>query len=351
MSDQHSPQERSEGRWTIREEDGGRRLVADGYALPRDPITGKREILVMRVEEHLAILVDARAALQDREAELREAAQIAVEDQSRQRSKAEARANRAEAALREAREEVERVAKQLWRDSQRDTTIIRDAGYMQDAAEKLEALDTSIEDREPEEQQQVGERCGGSGRVLRPVANAGNRRADGSLFQPGDLGYVNGDGEMEVTCSGCPDCKPPAPCSDRASTQGGDASAGGPGTVELQSTGVTGGEPEPDDGLAPETSTRADSLAALLSKTLPFLPDGAGHPESLQGRVLAALGDCAEPSSSDQEAMKVVVDFLNDWRFCPVSTASAPPRSCLEDAATQLLAALDAIDQEETGHA
>jgi len=37
---------------------------------------------------------------------------------------------------------------------------------------------------------------------------------------------------------------------------------------------------------------------------------------------------------------EVVVDFLASWRFCPVSQASAPSRSCLEDAAKQLLDAL-----------
>ena len=43
---------REKGRWTIREEDGGRRLVAEGYALPRNPTTGKREVKVMPVSEH-----------------------------------------------------------------------------------------------------------------------------------------------------------------------------------------------------------------------------------------------------------------------------------------------------------
>lgn len=39
-------------RWMLREENGGRRLVADGYALPRNQETGKREVKVMLVSEH-----------------------------------------------------------------------------------------------------------------------------------------------------------------------------------------------------------------------------------------------------------------------------------------------------------
>jgi hypothetical protein len=42
----------------------------------------------------------------------------------------------------------------------------------------------------------------------------------------------------------------------------------------------------------------------------------------------------------DEQAKSVIVDFLDSWRFCPVSQVSAPARSCLEDAAKQLLAAL-----------
>jgi len=41
-----------------------------------------------------------------------------------------------------------------------------------------------------------------------------------------------------------------------------------------------------------------------------------------------------------EKARAVVADFLCSWRFCPVSQAEAPARSCLEDAAKQLLAAL-----------
>jgi uncharacterized protein (DUF433 family) len=41
-----------------------------------------------------------------------------------------------------------------------------------------------------------------------------------------------------------------------------------------------------------------------------------------------------------EEAKRAVVDFLDAWRFCPVSRADSPARLCLEDAAGQLLAAL-----------
>jgi hypothetical protein len=41
-----------------------------------------------------------------------------------------------------------------------------------------------------------------------------------------------------------------------------------------------------------------------------------------------------------RERQAVVVDFLDSWRFCPVSEAPAASRSCLEDAAKQLLDSL-----------
>lgn len=59
------------------------------------------------------------------------------------------------------------------------------------------------------------------------------------------------------------------------------------------------------------------------------------------------------PALSDEVAQRVVVDFLTDWRFCPVSTAANPSRSCLEDAAKQLLDALASREQrgeEKSGH-
>ena len=52
----------------------------------------------------------------------------------------------------------------------------------------------------------------------------------------------------------------------------------------------------------------------------------------------------AHPPALDPEdrerAQGVIADFLSSWRYCPVATASNPSRSCLEDAAGQLLDAL-----------
>lgn len=41
------------------------------------------------------------------------------------------------------------------------------------------------------------------------------------------------------------------------------------------------------------------------------------------------------------DARRVVIDFLDAWRFCPVASSPNPSRQCLENAATQLLNALD----------
>jgi hypothetical protein len=48
-----------------------------------------------------------------------------------------------------------------------------------------------------------------------------------------------------------------------------------------------------------------------------------------------------------EEARGVVVDFLDSWRFCPVSEAATSSRSCLEDAATQLLEAAAPLIYEQ----
>jgi hypothetical protein len=54
----------------------------------------------------------------------------------------------------------------------------------------------------------------------------------------------------------------------------------------------------------------------------------------------------------DDERVSTAVDFLASWRYCPVSQASDPSRSCLEDAAKQLLAALPAaVSDSSTGEA
>jgi len=51
-----------------------------------------------------------------------------------------------------------------------------------------------------------------------------------------------------------------------------------------------------------------------------------------------------------EEAQAAVVEFLDSWRFCPVSQASGAARSCLDDAAKQLLAALDQALSTQPDH-
>ncbi len=62
--------------------------------------------------------------------------------------------------------------------------------------------------------------------------------------------------------------------------------------------------------------------------------------------VLHKLQDHPEPRYTEEqiregllsEGMKeALVEFLDAWRYCPVSAASSPSRQCLEDAAAQLL--------------
>lgn len=59
------------------------------------------------------------------------------------------------------------------------------------------------------------------------------------------------------------------------------------------------------------------------------------------------LAKIKDESHADEQAQSVVVDFLTDWRFCPVSTASNPSRSCLEDAAKQLVTVLRNLASQE----
>jgi hypothetical protein len=239
----------------------------------------------------------------------------------------ERRANRAGAALREAREELERRAEEaeveaaqytgLPSVTERNDAEVRRATY----GEALDALDTSIGEREPEKQQQVGERCGGSGRVrsaihdgvlvyrdcigcpdCKPPAPEKCDRCKGTGLFRGDYpcGKCNGTGtkppapvmedfserseashKLPITAQ----CEPPAPCSDRASTQGGSDDV-----VE------TGGEPEPDGGLGSETSTSAreeDDATRLAVADAPCLTPNGSEEDSRR--------DAAEPSSSDQE--------------------------------------------------
>lgn len=202
MSNQHSPQEREVERWAPYRGDQSLHLHQEGQ--------------YVRYQDH-------RAAFQDREAELREAAQIAVEDQLRQRTKAEARANRAEAALarldpfqvhlnavltrkqKEGKptcadpvpdldklaaltEELGEVARAL----QDEPDNLRHELYDLATAAVLwgSSLDTSIGDREPEK----CERCNGLGLKRQP---------DGGTVPTFRCPFCNGTGT-----------KPPAPCKE-----------------------------------------------------------------------------------------------------------------------------------------
>ena len=70
--------------------------------------------------------------------------------------------------------------------------------------------------------------------------------------------------------------------------------------------------------------------------------------EEVEGYIAKAFEEF-DPESAQPvergELVEVVVEFLDSWRFCPVSEATAASRSCLEDAAKQLVAALPASTQ------
>jgi len=72
-----------------------------------------------------------------------------------------------------------------------------------------------------------------------------------------------------------------------------------------------------------------------------FPPPGHRCTNCKRAKVLRYLAS-QEHRGEESKALEVVVDFLVSWRYCPVSQASDPSRSCLEDAAKQLLAALPA---------
>ncbi|HYJ22995.1 MAG TPA: hypothetical protein VEW07_13345 [Solirubrobacterales bacterium] len=146
------------------------------------------------------------------------------------------RANRAEDALRKIRSLYETACREEdpedpeseWDEDDPEGHAATFSCFQRAALLAKAVLDTSIGDREPE----TCGRCGGSGRAQVP-------------------GFDNGT----VNCPSCngTGTKPPAPCSDGASTQGGDASARQPSGERSDgsfSTRVTGGEPEPDGGLA-----------------------------------------------------------------------------------------------------
>jgi hypothetical protein len=298
MSDQHSQQEREIETFPVR--------VCECGAIHDRPEKGCPEcgsVIAREVFEAVPL-----AALQDREAEEKRARKAAWDrhqaelqdyveancsqkhrirelDQMVQVSEEhtrhwEQRANRAEAALGEARKRLTSVIAEeheIQAELER-----RDQAWM---ATRLSyctgglvilraALDTSIEDREPEE---LCPRC------------HGQRRVPSQLHQGTEP---------------CPDCKPPD-------------------------------DPEDSTGMPVVTGTKPPAPCSDRAEQKPLRESAARKDERL-------ARERAEPSSSDQEgeARKVIVDFLDSWRFCPVSTASAPARSCFEDAATQLLAAL-----------
>lgn len=50
---------------------------------------------------------------------------------------------------------------------------------------------------------------------------------------------------------------------------------------------------------------------------------------------------------NDSPELQVVVDFLTDWRYCPLATSENPSRRCLADTAQQLLDVLPRPVQDE----
>lgn len=60
----------------------------------------------------------------------------------------------------------------------------------------------------------------------------------------------------------------------------------------------------------------------------------------------SGFGGLPSVGPSREGQVRVVVDFFESWRFCPVSTAAAPSAACLEDAANQLLDALSGVTPE-----
>jgi hypothetical protein len=61
-------------------------------------------------------------------------------------------------------------------------------------------------------------------------------------------------------------------------------------------------------------------------------------------RVPVGCGD-QDSGMAPCSQLEVVVDFLDAWRYCPVSSSAASSRQCLEDSARQLLAALAAREE------
>lgn len=290
MPDQHSPQEGPEV-WMI-----WRAWYEDAHGdWMVGPVPDQPPTVFGRYEAYEVV---PRAALQDREAELERAetdGMLAILTTRERLAEAVARANRAEDALREVREKVGRLLADaevrgeqtrggLWR-----AVATTRTGTLGEVSRLLAALDTSIGDREPEEQQQVGEDCKRCGRgnviwfAASPLWNAVMR--DGSIN--GDPLYadmvcplcfmqlaeeqgiaarfrvtaetVNVTLETTTPSGRVWDeekfqwVEPPAPCSDRAEEKLLAEGA----RAEDERLAEERGEPKPDGGLAPEASPEA----------------------------------------------------------------------------------------------
>jgi len=69
-----------------------------------------------------------------------------------------------------------------------------------------------------------------------------------------------------------------------------------------------------------------------------------GDLAKLRKDARTALAAREEPPKNQLQA---IVDFLDSWRYCPVSSSPNRARQCLEDAAGQLLTALDAAHEDD----
>ncbi len=75
----------------------------------------------------------------------------------------------------------------------------------------------------------------------------------------------------------------------------------------------------------------------------PEFADGASkRHEPTPASAVPVDGDELRKLLTSREAVEEAMDFLDAWRFCPVSRSDNSPRACLEDAAGQFLAAVAA---------
>lgn len=83
------------------------------------------------------------------------------------------------------------------------------------------------------------------------------------------------------------------------------------------------------------TEVGADGpVIAAGEKWFPVVPKARA--EAAEQRVR----ELEERLALSGDDVRAVMDFLDSWRFCPVSSAEKPAAQCLEDAAKQLLDAL-----------